>query len=77
MSYNFKIKNSFLRIYYENRLIFENKFDLFSYFSLFLVNFFKNKIWIHKYIILLQKNRVVKPFFIFEFSNGILFLEII
>ena len=77
MSYNFKIKNSFLRIYYENRLIFENKFDLFSYFSLFLVNFFKNKIWIHKYIILLQKNRVVKLFFIFEFSNGILFLEII
>ena len=77
MSYNFKIKNSFLRIYYENRLIFENKFDLFSCFSLFLVNFFKNKIWIHKYIILLQKNRVVKLFFIFEFSNGILFLEII
>ena len=77
MSYNFKIKNSFLRIYYENRLIFENKFDLFSYFSLFLVNFFKNKIWIHKYIILLQKNRVVKLFFIFEFSNGISFLEII
>ena len=77
MFYNFKIKNSFLRIYYENRLIFENKFDLFSYFSLFLVNFFKNKIWIHKYIILLQKNRVVKLFFIFEFSNGILFLEII
>ena len=43
MSYNFKIKNSFLRIYYENRLIFENKFDLFSYFSLFLEIFLRTK----------------------------------